>query len=226
MKSVGELREAPYNPRKISDPQLERLGKSMKEFGDLSGIVVNVRTGHIISGHQRKRRFDPEWEIKKAPVKDQTGTVALGQIITPWGPWSYREVDWPEKKERLANVAANKHGGEFDFPKLGPILMELDDGDTDMDLTGFDAVELKDIADYTPPDPGGGDGGGGGGGTRKGFFIALEFNDVKALENAKIMLGMKEVDVKDADLELKLEGEGLVVDGAKAIQRIQREARK
>ena len=45
---VKNLKPAPYNPRKISDKKLEMLGKSMTEFGDLSGIVRNVKTGNLI----------------------------------------------------------------------------------------------------------------------------------------------------------------------------------
>src|ERR1044072_9793875 len=83
----------------------------MAEFGNLGGIVVNVRFGRLISGHQRLKHLDPAWPITKRPAKDKTGTVAVGSIKTPWGALSYREVDWPEKQERLANLAANQPGG-------------------------------------------------------------------------------------------------------------------
>lgn len=36
---LTDLKPAAYNPRTITDEQLERLKKSLKEFGDLSGIV-------------------------------------------------------------------------------------------------------------------------------------------------------------------------------------------
>ena len=104
------------------------LGKSMQEFGDLSGIVVNVRTGRMIGGHQRVKHLDPSWPIKKESHEDVIGTVALGHIETPWGRWQYREVDWDEQKEKAANVAANQHGGQFDLPLLSDILLDLDDG--------------------------------------------------------------------------------------------------
>jgi ParB-like chromosome segregation protein Spo0J len=34
---VKDLKPSKFNPRKISDKKLSVLGKSMKEFGDLSG---------------------------------------------------------------------------------------------------------------------------------------------------------------------------------------------
>ncbi len=137
---VKDLRPSAYNPRKITEKKLDMLGKSMKEFGDLSGIIFNRRTGNLIGGHQRIKHLRPEWEIRKEDSPDELGTVAKGFIKTPFGDWVYREVDWPEKKEKAANIAANRHGGEFDFPMLDGILSDLDD--MDLELTGFSEDEL------------------------------------------------------------------------------------
>lgn len=123
---IKDLRAATYNPRKITDKKLEMLGKSMREFGDLSGIVFNRRTGNLIGGHQRLKHLDSEWEIEGGFVK------------TPFGDFVFREVDWPEKKEKAANIAANKHGGEFDLPALKVLLADVDD----LELTGFTADEI------------------------------------------------------------------------------------
>ena len=125
---IKDLKPADYNPRKISDKKLGMLDKAMREFGDLSGVVFNRKTGNLVGGHQRIKNLDPEWAVVKKPFKDDLGTVAQGHIETPFGQWVYREVEWVKKKEAAANVAANKHGGEFDFPKLTDILIELDDG--------------------------------------------------------------------------------------------------
>ena len=166
--TVKDLTPSPYNPRKITDKQLSMLAKSMKEFGDLSGIVMNIKTGRLIGGHQRVKQLDPSWKIVKTPHKDKVGTVALGYIETPWGRWQYREVDWPEKKEISANIAANQHGGDFDMPKLKDLIIQLDTGDTDMELTGFNSHELElMMAPLVPP----GEGEGGASGTEKGKII-------------------------------------------------------
>ncbi len=146
--NVSDLNPAEYNPRRISEEQMDRLEKSMLEFGDLSGIVVNVRSGHIVGGHQRVKTLSPNLEIKKKAAVDSTGTVALGLIETPTGSWQYREVDWSEKKELAANLAANKHGGSFDIPKLKDILIEIDDGAFDLDLTGFSVDEFRGFIDF------------------------------------------------------------------------------
>ena len=42
-------RPNPANPRKIHPQDLEKLRKSLVKFGDLGGIVVNKRTGWLVS---------------------------------------------------------------------------------------------------------------------------------------------------------------------------------
>ena len=139
---VSDLKPAKYNPRKITGEKLGMLKKSMVEFGDLSGITFNRRSGNLIGGHQRIKHLDPSWKIEKHDETDKTGTVALGRIQTPFCRWTYREVDWDEKRERAANIAANQHGGMFDLPLLKEIVTEVDDGSLDMDLLGFNSNEL------------------------------------------------------------------------------------
>ena len=145
---IKDLYPSPFNPRKITDEKLRMLGKSMKEFGDLSGIVFNVHTRRLIGGHQRIKHLDPAWSITKREHRDKVGTVALGEIKTPFGLWQYREVDWPEKKEAAANIAANQHGGDFDYPKLKDLIIEIDDGEVDMDNIGFSQKELAGIFSF------------------------------------------------------------------------------
>lgn len=145
---IKDLKPAKYNPRNITDKKLKMLSDSMLEFGDLSGIVFNIKTKRLVAGHQRIKQLDPLWKIEKKPHKDKTGTVATGYVVTPQGRWQYREVDWSEKKELAANIAANAHGGEFDIPKLKDIIVSIDDGSIDMGLTGFDDNEIKVILDF------------------------------------------------------------------------------
>ena len=146
-RRIGELRPAPYNPRKITEAKLQLLGRAMREFGDLSGIVFNRKTGNLVGGHQRVKHLDPSWEVIKTELDkpDAVGTVAVGHIETPFGRWSYREVDWGENTEKAANVAANQHGGEFDIPKLKELLTELDTGEFPIALTGFEEAELENL---------------------------------------------------------------------------------
>jgi len=127
------------------------LAKAMAQFGELSGVISNRRTGHLVGGHQRVAIFDKSWPIMITATYDPpnaVGTVAEGFVESPWGRWLYRLVDWDEQREKVANIAANKHGGEFDIPKLKDMLIQLDDGSFDLELTGFDTLELKGLIDW------------------------------------------------------------------------------
>lgn len=143
ISSVKDFEPAYYNPRTITVERLQMLKDSMGKFGDLSGIVLNRKTGNIIGGHQRVKNFDPSWLIDKKESKDDLGTVAIGYIETPFGKWAYREVEWDEDKERAANVAANNHGGEFDEVTLAELVRELD-GDL-QNFIGFDGEGLESL---------------------------------------------------------------------------------
>ena len=51
---------ATYNPRKISDHDLEALRKSLRFFGAVEPIVVNKRSDRIVGGHQRVKAAEAE----------------------------------------------------------------------------------------------------------------------------------------------------------------------
>ena len=50
---IDSIYPTKYNPRKISETELENLSNSIKEFGFVDPIIVNLRNNHIIGGHQR-----------------------------------------------------------------------------------------------------------------------------------------------------------------------------
>lgn len=135
---LSDLTPHPGNPRKIDSKKLEMLEKSLKEFGDLSGIIFNRSTGRLIGGHQRLKLLPRDAEIHKTDENH-------GFVLIEGDRFQYREVDWDETKERAANIAANQHGGEWDFPQLTDWIMDLDQHNIDMDLLGFDREELEDL---------------------------------------------------------------------------------
>lgn len=103
---LSDLKAAGYNPRRISDEALKGLGYSLKEFGDLSGIVFNTRTGNLVAGHQR---------VKALQAQYGDLAIAKGYIHANGDRFAVRLVDWPKEKEQAANVAANSPTiqGEF-----------------------------------------------------------------------------------------------------------------
>ena len=64
--SVMNLKATPYNPRKAwEEGQGEAFRRSLFEFGDLSGIVKNVRTGYLQREVSRavRLRYTPKLRI-------------------------------------------------------------------------------------------------------------------------------------------------------------------
>ena len=154
MSDIDKLKgaAAPYNPRKISEEQLKLLAKAMVEFGDLGGIVLNRRTGRLVGGHQRIKVIPEGATVEAQPASDPSGTVAVGFVEFPGGiRFAYREVDWAEDKEMAANIAANRHGGEWDYPKLKDLLLEVDTSPLELDLTGFTDPQMRDMLDLPQP---------------------------------------------------------------------------
>lgn len=136
---ISSLNPAPYNPRKDlkpSDPEYQKLAKSIQQFELVEPLIWNKRTGNLVGGHQRLK------------------------VITDLGfeKVHVSVVDMDLKQEKALNVALNKHAGAWDFQKLRTLLVEdLDDGDMDLEVTGFDEAELKQLVDWQPSEQKGAD---------------------------------------------------------------------
>ena len=90
-KTTAELKPAPYNPRSISEEASRALAFSMDEFGDLSGFVFNLRTGHLVAGHQRKERIESSAAIINfTEAADDIGTVGVAHIKAGEKLWPIR----------------------------------------------------------------------------------------------------------------------------------------
>lgn len=148
---LGSLAPNPKNPRTITDEKKRMLIHSMKEFGDLSGVIYNRKTKQLVGGHQRTSILDAASVVeivKKYEKPTPTGTVAEGFIISGKERFNYREVSWSEAKEKAANLAANKGAGDWDMTAVTAWMRELDELDFDLDLTMFDKDErIQFLAD-------------------------------------------------------------------------------
>lgn len=144
LRSFDDLKPAPYNPRDISAEALSALKESLEAFGDISGIVWNSRSGHLVCGHQRLRALKEQWndDLKMSP----------SAIETPDGErFPIRTVDWPEPKEEAANVAANSAllGGKFTVD-VGALLDTIHSDLPDLS-EALRIDELKaDLPDFNP----------------------------------------------------------------------------
>lgn len=169
-RDLGQLKASDTNPRRISKKRLAMLTKSIGEFGDLGGVIFNRRTGNLVGGHQRVEAFravnGPSGAMhltRTLETPSDKGTTAEGYIEAGGERFSYREVDWDENTERLANLAANKSAGYFDTAALADVLKGLDGAGMDLSLSMFDTDELagylpkaqvfEDAAATDPSDP-------------------------------------------------------------------------
>lgn len=144
---LANLPKNPKNPRKITPEKLEMLKKSVIEFGSLDGVVFNRQLERLVGGHQRQD-LDPEAQVtivKNYDPPTSTGTVAEGWVTIQGERFPYREVMWDDAKDKLANVAANKGAGQWDYPQLTEWMLELDSLNVDLDLTMFDATERENL---------------------------------------------------------------------------------
>jgi ParB-like chromosome segregation protein Spo0J len=120
--AIDKLKPAKYNPRKIDEATLNRLTKNIEEFGFVDPVIIN-KDNTVIGGHQR---------IKAA--------TKLGLEILPC-----IRLDLTKPKEKALNIALNKISGEWDLPMLRDLLLEIDTGEFDIELTGFNPEEIEDI---------------------------------------------------------------------------------
>jgi len=124
MVEVQRLRAAPYNPRRISVGELDKLKRSIQEFGFIEPVVVRRADNTIVGGHQRL-------EAAKA-----LGIEAVPVVY----------MDLSEDQAKALNLALNRIHGEWDLPKLGELLEELRDlPDLDETLSGFDGGEMDSL---------------------------------------------------------------------------------
>lgn len=115
-----------YNPRKdlqLGDLEYEKLKKSIQEFGVVDPLIWNKRTGNLVGGHQRLK------------VLQEMGYTEAHVSI----------VDLDDKQEKALNIALNKINGEWDNAKLKDLLIELDDGSFNIELTGFNIDEIEEL---------------------------------------------------------------------------------
>ena len=131
----SEITPSDYNPRTISDEARKALKKNIKENGLLGGIVVNERTGNIVSGHQRISIAD---EVNKYEAGKNDYEIKVEVI----------NVDL--KKEKELNIFFNSKAvqGEMDYKKLAQIFPDID-----ADLAGLDEVDLSMIEIELPDVP-------------------------------------------------------------------------
>lgn len=132
----------------MTEAAARALGASMERYGDLSGFVVNRRTGRLIGGHQRLAHVPADAPVsifKRYRKPNPQGTVALGWIEVGDELWPYRLVDVDARAEREMNLAANAHAAAWDQEALAGHLRALRQQGAALDVVGFDERSLRAV---------------------------------------------------------------------------------
>jgi DNA modification methylase len=121
---ISELRPHPKNPRVHPDSALDKLVRSIKEFGWTNPILVSA-DGYVIAGHARLKAAE------KAGISEV--------------PVIYLPLEGAKAEAYL--IADNRLQDEtdWDYEKLKDLLQDLDTGEFDLELTGFDMDEIEDL---------------------------------------------------------------------------------
>lgn len=124
------------NPRKIIDKDgVKKLKNLIKKHGFQNPLqVYKEKTGinTIICGNHRfKAGLDLKMEEFPCIVYEENRKKALARAIS----------------DNISNTWT-----EFDIPGLKDIFSDLDDGNFDMSLTGFDDDEIKEMFDFESKD--------------------------------------------------------------------------
>lgn len=132
-RALKDLKPAEYNPRKAltpEDKEYQDILNSIDHFSYVDPIIVN-KDGTVIGGHQR------------ITVLLAIGYTEADVVV----------LDLNKNDEKALNVALNKITGEWDDLKLKDLLLELDLGDYDISLTGFDNDDLKNLVELYEVEP-------------------------------------------------------------------------
>lgn len=122
--NIDDLISPSWNPRTLSNREKEKLKKSIDEYGYINPVIVNKVNNHIVGGNQR------------VSVLRELGYSEVDVVF----------INEPNlDREKALNLSLNKVSGEWDTNKLEDLLVDLEVNEVDLDLTGFDLLDLEEF---------------------------------------------------------------------------------
>lgn len=139
--NITDINPADYNPRKISSGDYEKLTQSIKTYGLVDPIIINLNDNTVIGGHQR---YDVLMDMyMDNEIDKELSLLKLGDIGWVFTDDQLNVKD--ENYEMALNLSLNKISGEWDDEKLAVVLEDLEVNGFDVELTGFDSEEVKQM---------------------------------------------------------------------------------
>lgn len=119
-----QIKNAPYNPRKIGDHERSKLASNIKKKGLLDTLVWNKRNGNLVGGHQR------------LSILDELSTTGDDYVL------DVSAVDLSDKDEKEQNVFFNNPSaqGTYDDDVLGKMIANEE---IDYRKAGFDDMDIQ-----------------------------------------------------------------------------------
>ena len=130
---ITSLTPNPRNPNKHGDTQVALLAKIIRHQGWRAPITISRRSGFVVTGHGRLEAAKL-LQVAEVPVDEQ-------DFATEADEWAHLIAD-----NRIAELA------DADRAMLRDLAEELDTGDFDMELTGFDHAALEELMTAAPPE--------------------------------------------------------------------------
>jgi len=124
MVDITKLVPNPRNPNQHSDKQIELLAKIIEHQGWRVPITVSKRSGFVVRGHGRLQAAEI-LGVEKVPVDYQ---------------------DYASEAEEWADLIADNRLSELshmDNQMLKDLIQEIDSGEIDLTLTGYDESEIE-----------------------------------------------------------------------------------
>lgn len=126
MVDIAKVVPNPRNPNTHSDKQIELLAKIIDYQGWRAPITVSKRSGFVVRGHGRLLAAEA-LGLEKVPVDYQ---------------------DYENEAEEWADLIADNRIAELselDNEMLKDLIQEIDSGEIDLTLTGYDEKEIEKI---------------------------------------------------------------------------------
>ncbi len=130
---ISDLKHPSYNPREIKSDDVDALKRSIERFGLRGLVTINThkgRDGFIVGGN-----------LTVMVLKE------LGWETIP--KENVDLVDLDEKEEKALSLALNKiaERRSWNDEKLAELMVELNQSDFDLTVTGFNEVEISNLLD-------------------------------------------------------------------------------
>ena len=124
MVDITKLIPNPRNPNQHSDRQIELLAKIIEHQGWRAPITVSKRSGFVVRGHGRLLAAE---------------ALGVDEVPVDYQDYENEAEEWADliADNRLAELS------EIDNTMLKDLIQEIDTGEIDLTLTGFDELEIE-----------------------------------------------------------------------------------